>query len=90
MTDVVVVAVYNTTRAAETTVADLQIARVPTTRIVSDPAARAGLAESCKLGRSSGSGVVAVTVDDRHASLVLGILQMQAPASMTEATLNAA
>ena len=87
----VVLAVYGTARAAETAIADLQTARVPTTKIVSDPAARAGFVESCKLGRPAGNNVVvAVTVDERHASLVLGILEMQAPITMTEATLNAA
>lgn len=60
--------------------ADLQVARVPTTRIVRDPAARAA---------STGDNMVAVTVDELPASLVLGILEVQAPV-MTEATLNAA
>ena len=61
------------------------VAKVPTTRIVSDPTACAELLDSCNLGEASGSGVVAVTVDERHASLVLGILDMQDPAAVTEA-----
>jgi hypothetical protein len=69
----VVVALYKNARAAETAVADLMVAKVPTTRIVSDPAICAGLLDSCKLGEAPGAGVVAVTVDERHASLVRGI-----------------
>jgi hypothetical protein len=57
---------------------------------VSDPAAEEGLLELRDLQITSGDRVVAVTVDDRHASAVMGILEMQAPAIMTEAPINVA
>jgi hypothetical protein len=84
----VVVALYKNARAAETAVADLMVAKVPTTSIVSDPAICAGLLDGCKLGEAPGTGVVAATVDERHASLVRGILDMQGPAVITEAALK--
>jgi hypothetical protein len=37
---------------------------------------------------ASGDRVVAVTVEDRHASAVMGILDMQAPVIMTEVPLR--
>jgi hypothetical protein len=89
----VVVAVYNTALAAETAVADLAVARVPTTTIrqfVSDPAADEELLEVRNRCMTSGDRVVAVTVDERHASAVRGILAMRAPAIVTEAPLNVA
>ena len=73
--------------------ADLAVARVPTTTIgqfVSDPAAAEELLEVRNRRTTSGDRVVAVTVDERHASSVRGILAMQAPAIMTEAPLNVA
>jgi len=57
---------------------------------VSDPAADEQLLEVHNLGTTSGDRVVAVTVDERHASTVVEILDMQAPAMMTEAPLNEA
>jgi hypothetical protein len=39
---------------------------------------------------TSGDRVVTVTVDERHASAVLDILAIQAPAIMTEAPINVA
>jgi hypothetical protein len=89
----VVVAVYNAASAAETAVADLAVARVPTTTIrqfVNDPAAAEELLEVRNRRTTSGDRVVAVTVDERHARAVLEILAMQAPAVMTEAPLNMA
>ena len=89
----VVVAVYNAASAAETAVADLAVARVPTTTIrqfVSDPAADEELREVRYRRTTSGDRVVAVTVDERHARAVLEILAMQAPATMTEAPLKVA
>ena len=54
-----VVAVYKTARAAETALADLRIARVPTVRIVSDPIVSAGLVVGCELRVASRDSVVA-------------------------------
>ena len=90
----VVVAVYRTAQAAEAATADLEVARVPTTTVrqfVSDPAADEELFEVRNPHRrtTSGDSVVTVTVDERHASAVLEILALQAPAVMTEAPMNA-
>ena len=89
----VVVAVYNTAYAPETSIDDLAVARVPTATIrqfVSDPAAKEGLLEVRNRGTTSGDRVVTVTVDERHAREVVEILAMQAPATMTEAPLKVA
>jgi hypothetical protein len=89
----VVVAVYTTASAAETATDDLEVARVPTATIrqfVSDPAADEQLLEVRNRCTTSGDRVVAVTVSERHASSVVQILAMQAPAIMTEAPLNVA
>jgi hypothetical protein len=89
----VVVAVYKTASAAEAATVDLKVARVPTATIrqfVSDPAADEQLLEVHNRCTTSGDRVVAVTVNERHASKVVEILAMQAPAIMTEAPLNAA
>jgi hypothetical protein len=90
----VVVAVYKTALAAETALADLQAARVPTARIrqfESDPAADQLLkVHNPSVTTADRDRVVAVTVDERHASLVLDLLDMQAPAMLTEAPLHAA
>ena len=89
----VVVAVYTMASAAETATADLEAARVPTATIrqfVSDPAADEELLEVRNRSTTSGDRVVSVTVDERHASAVRGILAMQAPVIMTEAPLNVA
>ena len=86
----VVVAVYRSASAAEVAVEDLKVARVPSATIrqfVSDPAAQEGLLELHSRSIASGDRVVTVTVDDRHASAVMGILDMQAPVCMTEAPL---
>ena len=83
----VVVAVYRSASAAEAAVEDLKVARVPsaTIRQFVDPAADEGLLELHNRSIASGDRVVTVTVDDRHASAVMGILDMQAPVCMTEA-----
>jgi len=89
----VVVAVYKSASAAETATADLGVAQVPTATIrqfVSDPAANEQLLEVRNQRTTSGDRVVAVTVNERHASTVMEILAMQAPAIMTEAPLNVA
>ena len=89
----VVVAVYNTASAAETAMDDLATARVPTAtmkQFVSDPAAREGLLEVRSRSARSGDRVLAVTVDERHTREVVEILAMQAPATMTEASLKVA
>jgi hypothetical protein len=89
----VIVAVYNTSSAAETAMDDLAVARVPTAAIrgfVSDPTAREGLLEVGNRSTTSGERVVAVTVDERHAREVVEILAMTAPAIMTEAPLKVA
>ena len=86
----VVVAVYKSASAAEIATADLEVARVPTATIrqfVSDPAADEQLLEVGSRRTTSGDRIVAVTVDERHASTVVEILDMQAPAMMTEAPL---
>jgi hypothetical protein len=86
----VVIAVYKSTSAAGTAVEDLEAARVPSAivrQFVNDAAAPEGLLEVCNHSMASGDRVVAVTVEDRHASAVMGILDMQAPVSMTEAPL---
>ena len=83
----VVVALYKTARAAGTALDDLTVAHVPTARVVSDPAACVGLLDKCNRDETPGNGVVAVTVDERHASLVMGILDMQGPTVITEASL---
>ena len=87
----VVVAVYKSASAAETATSDLEVARVPTATVrqfVSDPEADEQLLEVRNQGTTSGDRIVAVTVDERHASTVVEILDMQAPAIMTEAPLN--
>ena len=89
----VVVAVYKTAQAGDTAAADLEVARVPTTTVrqfVSDPAADQELLEVRQRRMTSGDRVVTVTVDERHASAVLEILSMRAPAIMTEAPMKAA
>ena len=89
----VVVAVYKSAQAAEAATADIEVARVPTTTIrqfVSDPAADEELLEIRQRRMTSGDRVVTVTVDERHASAVLEILAMQAPAIMTEAPVEVA
>jgi hypothetical protein len=89
----VVVAVYDTARAAEAAMADLEVARVPTTAVrqfVSDPAADEEVLEVRNGSMTSGDRAVTVTVDERHVRAVLDILGMQAPAIMTEAPIHAA
>jgi hypothetical protein len=89
----VVVAVYKTASAAETAVADLEVASVQTATVrqfVCDPVADEQLLEVRNQGTTSGDRVVAVTVDERHARTVMEILTMQDPAIITEAPLNAA
>ena len=86
----VVVAVYSSASAAERAVEDLKVARVPSAAIrqfVSDPEADEELLEVHNRNIASGDRVVTVTVEDRHASAVMGILDMQAPVTMTEAPL---
>jgi hypothetical protein len=87
----VVVAVYKSASAAEAAVDDLKAARVPSATLrqfVSDPAAQEGLLlELHNRSIASGERAVTVTVEDRHASAVMEILDMQAPAIMTEARL---
>ena len=86
----VVIAVYRTASAAETAVNDLEAARIPSATIrqfVSDAAAPEGLLELRSCSIASGDRVVAVTVDERHVSAVMRLLDMQAPVSMTEAPL---
>ena len=87
----VVVAVYKSAAAAEIAASDLEVAKVPTATIrqfVSDPAADQQLFEVRNRCTTSGDRVVAVTVHERHASTVVEILALQAPAIMTEAPLN--
>lgn len=85
----VVVAVYTSASAAETAVADLTVARVPSMttvrQFVNDAGTHEGLQELRHRNAPPGDRIVAVTVDDRHASLVMDILGMQSPVSMTEA-----
>ena len=89
----VVVAVFKTASAAEIATADLEVARVPTATIrqfVSDPATDEQLLEVRDWDTPSRDRIVAVTVDERHANTVVEVLDMQAPAIMTEAPLNVA
>lgn len=86
----VVVAVYRSASAAEAAVEDLKVARIPSAvvrQFVNDPAAPEGLWELHNRSIASGDRVVAVTVEERHAPAVIGILDMQAPVDMTEAPL---
>ena len=86
----VVVAVYRSASAAEAAVDDLKAARVPSATIrqfVSDPGAQEGLSELHNRSNVLGERVVTVVVEERHASAVMGILDMQAPVTMTEAPL---
>ena len=86
----VVVAVYSSASAAEAAVEDLKVARVPSATIrqfVSDPAAQEELLELHNRSIASGDRVVTVTVEGRHVSAVMGILDMRAPVCMTEAPL---
>ena len=55
---------------------------LPTIRQFVDPAADEGLLELHNRSIASGDRVVTVTVDDRHASAVMGILDMQAPSCL--------
>jgi hypothetical protein len=87
----VVIAVYKTASAAAIALEDLRVARVPSATIrqfVSNRAAQAELVELRDRVIASGDRVVAVTVDDRDADVVKGILDMQAPAMMTEPPIN--
>ncbi|HEY2619033.1 MAG TPA: hypothetical protein VGI78_16955 [Acetobacteraceae bacterium] len=87
----VVTAVYEAASAAELAVKDLEVARVPSAVIrqfVSDDAAPEGVLEVSNHGSTGGATVVAVTVEDRHASAVMEILGMQAPISMREVPLS--
>ena len=80
----VVVAVYKTASAAETASADLEVARVPSTTIrqfVSDPAADGQLLEVRNRCMTSGDRVVAVTVNERHVSMVMEFLPCRLPPS---------
>jgi hypothetical protein len=90
----VVIAVFEAASAAETAVADLEGARVPTTTIrqfVSDLAADGELREVRSWRPSAGERVVAVTVSERHKAAVLEILNVRTPTILTEAPLfNAA
>lgn len=89
----VVVAIYKTALAAETAIADLEAARVPTANIkqfVSRSSADENLLEVRGPSAASGDRMVRVAVDERHASLVQNILDMQAPAAMTQAPLTPA
>jgi hypothetical protein len=88
--DEVVVAIYGSSSAADAAVEDLKVARIPSATIrhfVRDSAAQKGLLGLHNRSIASEDVVVAVTVEDRHASAVLRILGMQAPVSMTEAPL---
>ena len=70
----VVTAVYETASAAETAVEDLKVARV----------------QSAVIRKFvNDNRVLAVTVEDRHAGAVMGVLGMQVPISMKEAPLPA-
>ena len=87
----VVVAVYKTALAAETAIADLEAARVPTVTIRQFGSRRSADEDLLELrGRSvvPGDRLVSVAVDERHTSLVQSILDMQAPAAMTLAPLT--
>ncbi len=89
----VVVAVYKTALAAETAIADLEAARVPTVTIRQFATRRSADGDLLELrGRSVAPGdrLVRVAVDERHTSLVQAILDMQAPAAMTLAPLTSA
>ena len=86
----VVVAVFRSASAAEAAVEDLKVARVPSATVrqfVSDPATQEGFLKLHNRSTASGDRAVTVTVEDRHASAVVEILQMQAPVCMTEAPL---
>ncbi|HTI79440.1 MAG TPA: hypothetical protein VL614_03210 [Acetobacteraceae bacterium] len=89
----VVVAIYKTALAAETAIADLEAARVPTAKIRQFVRRRSADEDILEIrGRSAASGdrLVRVAVEERHTSLVQSILDMQAPAAMTQAPLTPA
>jgi hypothetical protein len=86
------VAVFRSASSAQLAV-DLDAARVPSTSVrqfVHDPAAPEGLLEVRGGTATSGDSIVAVTVDARHAGLVMDIVGMQAPVSMKEEPFAAA
>ena len=86
----VVIAVYRSASAAEAAVEDLKVAQVQSVTIrqfVSDPAARQELLKLHDRSIALGDRVVTVTVEDRHAGALIGILDMHAPDRMTEAPL---
>jgi hypothetical protein len=89
----VVVAVFNSAKAAVAAIEDLETARVPSAPVrqfSSREDSSQGIIELRHPTLTRGERIIAVTVEDRHAQVVKEILDMQAPAKMTEAPLNAA
>jgi hypothetical protein len=74
-----VVAVYASASAANMAIDDLEVARVPTARIRHEARQRVA---------APGEKVVAVTVEDRHASAVTDILNLQVPIKLAETPFN--
>jgi hypothetical protein len=74
-----VVAVYESTSAANMAISDLEVARVPSTVIRREVRDRAFI---------PADRMVAVTVDDRHVSAVTGILNLQGPVKLAETRLS--
>jgi hypothetical protein len=87
----VVVAVFDSARAAVAAIDDLEIARIPTARVRHfgvSPNPDQGIFELRHPSLAAGDRVVAVTVDDRHVQPVKDILDMQGPKNLTEAPLT--
>jgi hypothetical protein len=88
----VVIAVFRSARSAQLAVDDLNAARVQSAS-VREFARHSDLPDHLLKMRPDtpmfGGTVVAVTVDERHAGLVMDIVGMQSPVSMTEARLAA-
>jgi hypothetical protein len=88
----IVIAVFRSARSAQLAVDDLNAARVQSAS-VRQFARHSDLPDDLLKIRPNapmpGDRVVAVTVDERHADLVMDIVGMQSPVSMTEAPLTA-
>jgi hypothetical protein len=87
-----VIAVFRSARSAQLAVDDLNAARVQSASVrqfVRDPAVPKTLRAVRPDAQAPGDRIVRVTVDQREAGLVMDIVGMQGPVSMTEAPLAA-
>ena len=89
----VVVALFDSASSAEAAIDDLEIARIPSAQVRqfgNRPDSERGIIELRHASLVPGDRIVAVTVEEHHARAVMEILDMQAPARMTEAPLKPA